>query len=71
MEVLRSQDVPPFETNLHPPGTPDWVEVDVLFRAQRVVIEVDGDRFHSTRFRRRFDASKRRSSEPRTTECPG
>jgi hypothetical protein len=58
VEVLRSHNFPPFETNAHPPGTPDWVEVDVLFRAQKLVIEVDGDRFHSTPFRRAFDARK-------------
>ena len=58
VEVLRRHDFPPFETNVHPPGTPDWIEVDVLFRAQKLVIEVDGDRFHSTQFRREFDARK-------------
>jgi hypothetical protein len=58
VEVLRRHDFPPFETNVHPPGTPKWVEVDVLFRAQKLVIEVDGDRFHRTRFRREFDAHK-------------
>jgi very-short-patch-repair endonuclease len=58
VEVLRRHDFPPFETNVHPPGTPDWVEVDVLFRAQKLVIEVDGDRFHSTPFRRESDARK-------------
>jgi very-short-patch-repair endonuclease len=58
VDLLRRHDLPPFETNVHPPGTPDWVEVDILFRAQKLVIEVDGDRFHSTRFRREFDARK-------------
>jgi very-short-patch-repair endonuclease len=58
VEVLRRHDFPPFETNVHPPGTPNWVEVDVLFRAQKLVIEVDGDRYHSTPFRREFDARK-------------
>lgn len=58
VELLRRHDLPPFETNVHPPGTPDWVEVDVLFRAERLVIEVDGGRYHSTPFRQEFDARK-------------
>jgi very-short-patch-repair endonuclease len=58
VEVLRRHDLPPFETNVHPPGTPSWVEVDVLFRVQKLVIEVDGGRYHSTSFRREFDARK-------------
>ena len=58
VELLRHHDFPPFDTNVHPPGTPEWVEVDVLFRAEKLVIEVDGDRFHSTAFRREFDARK-------------
>jgi very-short-patch-repair endonuclease len=58
VELLRRDDVPPFETNVHPPGTPDWVEVDILFRAQKLVIEVDGGRYHSTPYRRELDARK-------------
>jgi hypothetical protein len=58
VELLRREDVPPFETNVHPPGTPNWVEVDILFRAQKLVIEVDGGRYHSTPYRREFDACK-------------
>jgi len=58
VEMLRRHDAPSFETNIHVPGTPDWVEVDVLFAAQKVVIEVDGTRWHSTPFRRKLDAYK-------------
>jgi Transcriptional regulator, AbiEi antitoxin/Protein of unknown function (DUF559) len=58
VEMLRRHHVPPFDTNVHVPGTPAWVEVDVLFAAQKVVIEVDGERWHSTAFRREFDAYK-------------
>lgn len=56
--MLRCHDAPRFETNAHVPGTPAWVEVDVLFRAQKVVIEVDGGRWHSTPFRRDRDGYK-------------
>jgi very-short-patch-repair endonuclease len=58
VEMLRRHVVPSFETNVHVPGTPDWVEVDILFRAQRLVIEVDGAAWHSTPFRGELDAYK-------------
>jgi hypothetical protein len=59
IEILRSDpDLPPYETLAHPPGTPAWVEVDVLFPDQRLVIEYDGDRWHSTKQRRESDARK-------------
>jgi very-short-patch-repair endonuclease len=58
VELLRSHPFPSFETNVHPPGTPGWVEVDVLFPEQRLVIEVDGDRYHNTPYRREQDANK-------------
>jgi very-short-patch-repair endonuclease len=58
VEMLRRHDLPSFEANVHVPGTPAWVEVDVLFAAQKVVIEVDGGAWHSTPFRRDLDAYK-------------
>ncbi len=58
VELLRRHNFPPFETNVHLAGTPDWVEVDILFPHQKLVIEVDGDRYHATRFRRESDAHK-------------
>jgi hypothetical protein len=58
VELLRRDNFPPFDTNAPVPGTPPWVEVDVLFDHQKLVIEVDGDRFHETPFRRDFDARK-------------
>jgi very-short-patch-repair endonuclease len=58
VEMLRRHDLPRFETNVHVPGTPDWVEVDVLFPAHKLVIEVDGGLWHSTPFRRDLDAYK-------------
>ncbi|MBA3300434.1 MAG: DUF559 domain-containing protein [Thermoleophilaceae bacterium] len=39
------------------------VEVDFLFREQRLVVESDGDRFHSTRIQRREDAEKQAALE--------
>ncbi len=58
VEILRGNRFTGFETNARIPGLPQWIEVDVLFAAHRVVIEVDGDRFHKTRYRRRRDARK-------------
>jgi very-short-patch-repair endonuclease len=58
VNVLRRHRFPHFETDAHPPGTPEWVEVDVIFPAQRLILEIDGDRWHDTPFRRRFDARK-------------
>jgi len=59
VDLLRAGDHPPFVTNAQPPGTPDWVEVDIWFPAQRLAIEVDGDRYHATPWRRERDESKR------------
>jgi hypothetical protein len=58
VELLRRHDFPSYDTNVHPPGTPAWVEVDVLFRERKLVIEVDGERWHGTAYRRRLDAHK-------------
>jgi very-short-patch-repair endonuclease len=58
VELLRTNDFPRFDTNAWPPATPAWVEVDVIFRDQKHVIEVDGDRWHGTPYRRRLDAVK-------------
>jgi len=58
VELLRRHDFPPYDTNVHPPGTPAWVEVDVLFRERKLAIEVDSERWHGTSYRRRLDAHK-------------
>jgi hypothetical protein len=58
-DLLRTHDFPYFETNVHVPGTPAWVEVDVYFPRQRLVIEIDGGRYHDTPWRRQQDAHKR------------
>ena len=58
-EMLRRNGFRGFETNTRISGLPKWIEVDFLFAAHNVVIEVDGDKFHKTRYRRRRDARKR------------
>jgi very-short-patch-repair endonuclease len=59
VDILRRHDFTGFQTNAQIPGLPKWIEVDVLFPANNLVIEMDGDRFHKTRYRRRKDARKR------------
>jgi len=43
----------------------------VHFPGTHVVVEVDGDRFHSTRFRRRLDARKQALLRLRATVSSG
>jgi very-short-patch-repair endonuclease len=59
VDLLRAGDYPPYETNAQLPGLPSWVEVDAVFREQRLVVEVDGDRYHRTPWRQEQDAYKR------------
>jgi hypothetical protein len=59
VQLLRRHDAPPFLTCAHVPGTPQWVEADVVFLDQRVVIEYDGGPWHDTPFRRELDGYKR------------
>ena len=58
VEILRRNGFTGFKTNARIPGLPRWIEVDVLFAAHKLVIEVDGDKFHKTRYRRKKDARK-------------
>ena len=58
VEILRRTGFIGFKTNARIPGLPRWIEVDVLFAAHSLVIEVDGDKFHTTRYRRKKDARK-------------
>jgi hypothetical protein len=62
VEILRRIDAPPFETNVHIPGTPPWVEVDIYFPTQRLAIEVDGPH-HWTQYRKEIDAYKQKRIE--------
>jgi AbiEi antitoxin C-terminal domain/Transcriptional regulator, AbiEi antitoxin len=59
VDLLRAGDYPPYETNAHLPGMPAWIEVDARFPVQRLVIDVDGDRYHRTPWRQEQDAYKR------------
>jgi hypothetical protein len=59
VELLRAGDFPLFVTLANPPGTPSWVEVDIWFPECGLVIEVDGDRWHNTPWRRERDKYKR------------
>jgi very-short-patch-repair endonuclease len=61
--LLRRHDFPPFHTNVRPPGTPAWVEVDVFFKQYGLVIEVDGGPWHKTKFRQELDAYKQKIVE--------
>jgi hypothetical protein len=56
--LLRRHGFPRPHANDGLPGLPAWVEVDFHFPSTHVVVEVDGDRFHGTRWRRRLDARK-------------
>jgi very-short-patch-repair endonuclease len=56
--VFRSFSVPEPETNAWVWDGEKLVEVDFLWRRFRLIVEVDGGRYHSTRWRRRQDAAK-------------
>ena len=58
LALLQRHGFPRPRTNTRLPGLPDWVEVDFHFAGTGLVVEVDGDRFHSTHWRRRMDARK-------------
>jgi uncharacterized protein DUF559 len=58
LALLRRHGFPRPQANSGLPGLPAWVEVDFHFPGRHVVVEVDGDRFRGTRWRRRPDARK-------------
>ncbi len=61
LELIEAAGLPRPETNVRVHGH----EVDVLWRAQRLVIEVDGYRFHSTRAA--FERDRRRDARLQVT----
>ena len=58
LALFRSYSVPEPETNAWVSDGEKLVEVDFLWRRFRLVVEVDGARYHATRWRRRQDAAK-------------
>ncbi|MFL5829220.1 MAG: type IV toxin-antitoxin system AbiEi family antitoxin domain-containing protein [Solirubrobacteraceae bacterium] len=63
VDLLRRRHFPAFKTNVHIRGTPAWVEVDIYFPDHGLVIELDGDRYHDTPYRRERDATKQQLIE--------
>jgi predicted transcriptional regulator of viral defense system len=59
VDFLRARNFPQFTTNARLAGLPFWVEVDVFFPDYGLVIELDGDKYHDTPWRREHDAYKR------------
>ena len=57
LALLREADLPPPAVNAHVSGH----VVDFVWHDRRVVVEVDGFRFHSTRFA--FERDRRRDAE--------
>ena len=58
LRLFRSFSVPMPETNVHVWDGAKLVEVDFLWRRFGLIVEVDGTRYHRTRWRRRQDAAK-------------
>jgi hypothetical protein len=58
LSLFRSFSVPEPETNEWVWDGEKLVEVDFLWRKLGLIVEVDGGRYHSTRWRRRQDAAK-------------
>jgi very-short-patch-repair endonuclease/predicted transcriptional regulator of viral defense system len=56
LELLRAGDLPPTDTNVRVDG----YEVDFLWRAERLIVEVDGYAFHSSRAA--FERDRRRDA---------
>ena len=59
VDFLRARNFRQFTTNARLAGLPFWVEVDVFFPDDGLVIELDGDKYHDTPWRREHDAYKR------------
>jgi hypothetical protein len=58
LALFRSHSVPAPETNAWISDGEKLVEVDFLWRDARLIVEVDGWRYHQSRWRRRQDAAK-------------
>jgi Protein of unknown function (DUF559) len=58
MALFRSFSVPEPECNIHVSDGAKLVEVDFLWREFGLIVEVDGSRYHGSRWRRRRDAAK-------------
>jgi hypothetical protein len=58
LALFRSFSVPEPECNVHVSDGEKLVEVDFMWRELGLIVEVDGSRYHSTRWRRRKDAAK-------------
>ena len=58
LALFTSFSVPQPECNAWVSDGEKLVEVDFLWRKHRLIVEVDGSRYHSTRWRRRQDAAK-------------
>ena len=71
LELLDDAEIPRPEVNVRLPcGAGVAPEVDFLWRRERLVLETDGGRFHSTRVRSNATGARRpRSSAPATACC--
>jgi len=58
LALFRSFSLPEPQTNQWISDGAKLVEVDFVWRDARLIVEVDGSRYHSTRWRRRQDAAK-------------
>jgi Protein of unknown function (DUF559) len=58
LELFRSFSVPEPECNAWVSDGEKLVEVDFVWRESGVIVEVDGWRYHQSRWRRRQDAAK-------------